>query len=94
MGEIEKIQRYIERTVIPLTLGVRYGCRMNELEAIALESRHPLEAVLLAFKYGKAKGYRAGKKAAELELEKAHSEKRQHTAAVRPAVQATADRRA
>lgn len=62
MSEIENIKRYIERTAIPHNLCVRYDCCPQELLALLAEN-HPYEAMSFAFRYGKAKGYRAGKKA-------------------------------
>ena len=63
MTEIEKMKRYIERT--KMSASTTSLCKMNMLEAFelayqALECRDlPIEAISLAFDYGKAKGYRA-----------------------------------
>ena len=63
MTEIEKIKRYIERTKMPETK--RYS--MNIIETLELarstrgEDSNGIEAVVIAFEYGKAKGYRAAK---------------------------------
>ena len=63
MSEIEKMKRYIERTKMSASTTSLY--KMNMLEAFelayqALECRDLLiEAISLAFDYGKAKGYRA-----------------------------------
>lgn len=65
MSEIEKMERYIERTKMSASTTSLY--KMNMLEAFelayqALECRDlPIEAISLAFNYGKAKGYRAAK---------------------------------
>ena len=63
MTEIDKIKRYVERTSVPRRLSTRYDCYTSELESICKDSRNWLEALSLAFEYGKAKGYRAGKAA-------------------------------
>ena len=63
MSKIEEMKQYIERTKMSTT-GLY---KMNMLEAFelayqALECRDlPIEAISLAFDYGKAKGYRATK---------------------------------
>lgn len=62
MGKIEKIKQYIERTKIPGAIAIRYDCYPRELLDL-LSNLHPYAAMSLAFAYGKAKGYRAGKKA-------------------------------
>ena len=59
MTEIEKMQKYIERTKTGIAIDSQY--QMNVQEAVAASSLSPLEAVSLAFNYGKAKGYRAAK---------------------------------
>lgn len=59
MTEIEKMQKYIERTKTGIAIDSQY--QMNVQEAVAASSLSPLEAVSLAFRYGKAKGYRAAK---------------------------------
>ena len=60
MNEIEKMKRYIERAKIPVRLSIRYDIRSNEYMALAdLDQRS--DAVILAFAYGQAKGYRAAK---------------------------------
>lgn len=65
MNEIEKIQRYIEKTGFP---GIsRYDMRFREASALARKvGMAPVETIFLAFKYGQAKGYRAGKKEAAI----------------------------
>jgi hypothetical protein len=63
MSEMEKMKRYIERT----KMNVSKGYSMNMLEGLELSklayeaSDLPLEIIVFAFKYGKAKGYRAAK---------------------------------
>ena len=57
MSEIEKIERYIECT--PVNDLARYD--MNFPEALAISSLKPMEAITLAFNYGRAKGCRAAK---------------------------------
>ena len=61
MTEIEKMRKYIERTKIPIANTSGYN--MATLEAFALieDGGTPFESVVLAFKYGQAKGYRAAK---------------------------------
>ncbi len=58
MSEIEKVQRYISKNKAPSN--PRYDANLNEIFAIAHEMS-PVEAVNLAFTYGRAKGYRAAK---------------------------------
>lgn len=63
MTEIEKIQSYIAQpTSGKFPLDTRY--QMGFLEARALSCMNPMDAVCLAFDYGRAKGYRAAKKEA------------------------------
>lgn len=58
MSEIEKIQRYIERT--KANISDRYD--MGLLEVCELKNAaDTTDAVYLAFLYGRAKGYRAAK---------------------------------
>jgi len=58
MSEIEKMKRYIERT--DMKLSDRY--QMGTMEALTLAHHDDwLDAILLAFNYGQAKGYRAAK---------------------------------
>lgn len=63
MSEIEKMKRYIERT--NLKKGDRFYLDMVEAFALARQAQSSidisLEAIALAFNYGKAKGYRAAK---------------------------------
>lgn len=62
MTEIEKIQRYIERYGAPHN--PHYDMGMNEVFTVVREMG-PVEAVSLAFVYGKAKSYQAAKKEAQ-----------------------------
>lgn len=64
MSEIEKIQRYIDRTKAKDK--DRYSMNFKEMMALAHKVRdtngtESLEAIVTAFEYGKAKGYRAAK---------------------------------
>lgn len=61
MSEIEKIQRYVERSK-KFPEGTPY--QMNLLEAFSLTNMSRevgMDAICLAFEYGRAKGYRAAK---------------------------------
>lgn len=58
MSEIEKMKRYIERTKIAAPTNYELGV----LEANAIKNAEDaLDAVYMAFLYGRAKGYRAAK---------------------------------
>ena len=63
MSEIEKIRKYISNT----QMDPNERFYMSMLEAFELAHKaltmddFPLEVINLAFKYGKAKGYRAAK---------------------------------
>ena len=60
-GRIEKIKRYIERTRIPEEVSVRYTLYTDEWSALCSQCENGvLEAVAIAFDYGRAKGFRAG----------------------------------
>ena len=63
MSEIEKMKKYIERT--KLDQSDRFYLDMKEAFELAHQALScgdlPLEAISLAFTYGKAKGYRAAK---------------------------------
>lgn len=62
MSEIEKIQRYIERTDIKTEGQDRYTINMLEnFELVHKCNELPADAIAMAFEYGKAKGYRAAK---------------------------------
>ncbi len=58
MSEIEKIRKYIEKSSVPRNL--RYDASMKEVLALAT-GMSAVEAVTLAFAYGRAKGYRMAK---------------------------------
>ena len=65
MSEIEKIQRYIARTNMGIKNPLQYA--MNTKEAFELSHMGrtgdtlSIEAISMAFNYGRAKGYRAAK---------------------------------
>lgn len=60
MGEIEKMERYIKRTKASNMNAYQMNLReMLDLAHSAVEA--PIDAVCLAFEYGRAKGYRAAK---------------------------------
>lgn len=63
MDKIEKMKKYIERTKLKENDGFALG--MQEALELTMRARDskdfPLEIIDLAFKYGKAKGYRAAK---------------------------------
>lgn len=63
MTEIEKMKRYIERT--KMDKNDRFYLDMAEAFELAVQAYEstslPVDAISLAFKYGKAKGYRAAK---------------------------------
>lgn len=58
MSEIEKVQRYIDKHKVPYN--PRYEMPVREVVALAHDLTS-LDAVMLAFTYGRAKGYRAAK---------------------------------
>lgn len=59
MSEIERINRYINRTKMNVS---RHRITMDTLLALAhITEEKPVDAVALAFMYGQAKGYRAAK---------------------------------
>lgn len=62
MSEIEKMKKYVNNTKVNAD---RYQMNVNEALALAHHAQGvdglPLDAVMLAFKYGQAKGYRAAK---------------------------------
>ncbi len=63
MTEIEKIERYIARTRI--NNDDRYCLRSKQAVRMAEQAMEcgglPYEVIVLAFEYGRAKGYRAAK---------------------------------
>lgn len=64
MTEIEKMQRYIERTKMKEKSPTSYAMNYSEAAELAHKARGsnlPIEVISLAFEYGKAKGYRAAK---------------------------------
>ncbi|WP_251318637.1 hypothetical protein [Flintibacter muris] len=62
MSEIEKMQRYIERTELPADLHDKYCFCLGELDEVWKFSQTDMfSALCLLFEYGKAKGYRAAK---------------------------------
>lgn len=58
MSEIKKIEKYVDKHGVPRNK--RYDISMKEAIAISREMS-AIEAVSLAFVYGRAKGYRAAK---------------------------------
>lgn len=59
MSEIEKMQRYIDRTKFN---SHDYSMRCREVDALfALSNVALYDTIVMAFNYGKAKGYRAAK---------------------------------
>lgn len=62
MTEIERINRYIERTGATYKDTSPYHMKIGEAFALARASDN-VRAVSLAFEYGRAKGYRAAKAA-------------------------------
>ena len=62
MSELERIRKYIDKTKC---MNDRYDASMPEIMLLAqLCALQPVEGVVLAFNYGRAKGYRNGKKEA------------------------------
>ena len=62
MSRIEKMEKYIERTG---DLGTMYSLSIVEAQALVeIWKQNRIEAILLAFNYGRAKGYRAARKEA------------------------------
>lgn len=59
MSEIEKMQRYIDRTKLKNDKYAIMGSEITEL--FRLTATMPYDAIVMAFNYGKAKGYRAAK---------------------------------
>ena len=56
----KRIERYIELTIIPSDIRNLYDMGFDEWQALA-HCNQPLNAIALAFEYGKAKGYRAAR---------------------------------
>ena len=66
LSEIEKINKYINNTRMPAELSDRYRMDPKELLAIVEKCKgNAHAAALLAFTYGKAKGYRAARSEAQ-----------------------------
>lgn len=65
MNELEKIQRYIDETKIGHMSQMRYDMRSSEILAFLNHGKAGsgvfCESIALAFRYGRAKGYRAAK---------------------------------
>ena len=63
MSELERIRKYIDKTKCR---DERYSATISEIDLFARFSAdgHPIEAIILAFDYGRAKGYRKGRKEA------------------------------
>lgn len=60
MTEMERIEKYIERTKFR---NEHYALTFNEMVTLAkMTNETPLDAIVKAFTYGRAKGYRAAKK--------------------------------
>ena len=57
MSELERIRKYIDKTKCR---DERYSATISEIDLFARFSAdgHPIEAIILAFDYGRAKGYR------------------------------------
>ena len=64
MSTLEKMAAYIKTTKIPKEVTGHYSLRFNEILALA-HYRGSVDSVCMAFKFGMAKGYRAGKKAVQ-----------------------------
>lgn len=65
-GDMQKIYKYIRNTQMPLDLSDRYQLDPKDLVAIVREVKgNAYAAAMLAFTYGKAKGYRAGRSEAK-----------------------------
>lgn len=58
-NEIRKVEAYVKKHEAPRN--VRFDASAREIFAIVHELTH-IEGVMLAFSYGKAKGYRQAKK--------------------------------
>lgn len=62
MRTIKDIRKYIDNTNMPAELSDRYEMAPEDLIAIVDASKGSTSAAaMLAFTYGKAKGYRAGR---------------------------------
>ena len=65
MSETEKMKRYIERTRMSIKNPLQYAMNLTQDYALAhmvgTGDALSIEAISMAFNYGKAKGYRAAK---------------------------------
>lgn len=64
MSELEKIERYIQNTKIK---GMRDNYDLSTKEVFAMKllcANRPIEALYMAFQFGRVKGYRAANKEA------------------------------
>lgn len=62
MSGQEKIHQYIDRARIPRKAADRYCMYVDDLEVLCdIAVKDPVQALLLAFHFGQAKGYRAAK---------------------------------
>lgn len=69
MGNIQRMQRYIDATKIPKKTRKYYGMSANDFLALTnAAGNNPYSSVDTAFNYGRAMGYRAAK--AELRAKK------------------------
>ncbi len=63
MTEIEKMRRYIENTRMDHERSAAYTMRLNEMIELArLSNESAIDAICIAFEYGKAKGERHASK--------------------------------
>ena len=69
MSELEKMEAYIERTRIPRKDSMNYGLCYSELCALlqkgGISGEYLFDVIDQTFRYGMAKGYRAGRRAAK-----------------------------
>lgn len=62
MNEIEKIRRYIEKTGVKYPNGTSYQMHLSEMLALtSVASDCLVDAICIAFDYGRAKGERHAK---------------------------------
>lgn len=66
MTEIEKMERYIDRSrldKVPKETELAYDLNVSEIKALLAlaENGEGLDAICIAFEYGRAKGYRMAK---------------------------------
>lgn len=60
MSSIKRIKRYIELTRIPSDFDSAYNCSFDDLYAISQSGNNWHNGLLLAFRFGRCKGFRAG----------------------------------